>query len=167
MDPANSIVWARKSFIGSLVSCRVGFSKTWVKNQQEWIPAVVSTISLALNMQPQGHHKQESTTFFMHMDPANDIVWARKSFIGSLVSCRVGFQQNLGQKSAVMDPSCCQHNFLDHQYAATGTSQTGINHFYSSIWIQKTALYGQGRVSLALWCRAGLVFSKTWVKNQQ
>jgi hypothetical protein len=27
-------------------------------------------------------------------------------------------------------------------------------------------MYGQGRVSLALWCRAGLVFSKTWVKNQ-
>jgi hypothetical protein len=38
------------------------------------------------------------------------------------VSCRVGFQQNLGQKSAVMDdPSCCQHNFLGPQYAATGT----------------------------------------------
>jgi hypothetical protein len=33
---------------------------------------------------------------------------------------------------------------------ATGTQQTGINHFYSSIWIQQTALYGQGRVSLAL-----------------
>jgi hypothetical protein len=44
-------------------------------------------------------------------------------------------------------------------------------------------MYGQGRVSLALWCRAGygfhkeefhwlfgvvqgMVFSKTWVKNQ-
>jgi hypothetical protein len=44
------------------------------------------------------------------MDPTNSIVWTRKSFIGSLVSCRVGFQQNLGQKG-VMDPSC-QHNFL-------------------------------------------------------
>jgi hypothetical protein len=43
------------------------FSKTWAKNQQqqEWIPAVVSTISLALNMQPQGHNKQESTTFIL------------------------------------------------------------------------------------------------------
>jgi hypothetical protein len=50
---------------------------------------------------------------------------------------------------------------------ATGTSQTGINHFYSCIWIQQTALHGQGRDSLALWCHAGLVFSKTWVKNQQ
>jgi hypothetical protein len=47
------------------------------------------------------------------MDPTNSIVWTRKSFIGSLVLCRVGFQQNLGGKS-VMDPSC-QHNFLGHQ----------------------------------------------------
>jgi hypothetical protein len=47
------------------------------------------------------------------MDPTNSIIWTRKSFIGSLVSCGVGFQQNLGQKSA-MDPSC-QHNFLGHQ----------------------------------------------------
>jgi hypothetical protein len=36
----------------------------------------------------------------------------RVSF-GSLVSCGVGFQQNLGQKS-VMEPSC-QHNYLGHQ----------------------------------------------------
>jgi hypothetical protein len=27
-------------------------------------------------------------------------------------------------------------------------------------------LYGQGRVSLALWGHAGLIFSKTWVQNQ-
>jgi hypothetical protein len=26
-------------------------------------------------------------------------------------------------------------------------------------------LYGQGRVSLALWCHEGLIFSKSWVKN--
>jgi hypothetical protein len=33
------------------------------------------------------------------MDPTNSIVWTRKGFIGSLVmSCRVGFHQNLGQK---------------------------------------------------------------------
>jgi hypothetical protein len=40
-----------------------------------------------------------------------------------------------------------------------------MNHFYSSICIQQTALYEQGRVSLALWCHAGLVFIKTWVKK--
>jgi hypothetical protein len=43
---------------------------------------------------------------------------------------------------------------------ATGTSQAGINHFYSSIWIQQTALYGQGRVLLGLWCHIGLVFQQ-------
>jgi hypothetical protein len=48
------------------------------------------------------------------MDPTNSIVWTKKSFIGSLMSCGVGFQQNSGQKS-VMDPSC-QHNFLGHQH---------------------------------------------------
>jgi hypothetical protein len=38
----------------------------------------------------QGHNKQESTTFILpYMDPTNSIVWTRKSFIGSLVSCRV------------------------------------------------------------------------------
>jgi hypothetical protein len=31
---------------------------------------------------------------------------------------------------------------------------------YSSIWIQQTALYGQERVSLALWCHAGFVFQQ-------
>jgi hypothetical protein len=29
---------------------------------------------------------------FFHMDTTNSIVWTRKSFIGSLVYCRVGFQ---------------------------------------------------------------------------
>jgi hypothetical protein len=38
----------------------------------------------------------------------------KESFIGSLVSCGVGFQQNLGQKSVMLDPSC-QHNFGGHQ----------------------------------------------------
>jgi hypothetical protein len=30
------------------------------------------------------------------MDPTNAIVWARKSFIGSVVSCWIYFEQNLG-----------------------------------------------------------------------
>jgi hypothetical protein len=62
------------------------------------------------HQQPQGHNKQETTTFILPYGSSKRIVWTRKSFIGSLVSCRVGFQQNLGQKS-VVDPSC-QHNFL-------------------------------------------------------
>jgi hypothetical protein len=35
---------------------------------------------------------------------------------------------------------------------------------YSFIWIQQTPLYGQGRVSFALWCHVRLIFSKTWVE---
>jgi hypothetical protein len=53
------------------------------------------------------------------MDPTNSIVivWTRKSFIGSLMLCRVGFQQNLGQKSAVMDPSCVQNASSEGDWA--------------------------------------------------
>jgi hypothetical protein len=45
------------------------------------------------------------------------------------------------------------------------TCQTGTNHSYSSIWIQQTSLYGQGRVSFALWYHAGLILSQTWVEK--
>jgi hypothetical protein len=31
---------------------------------------------------------------FFHMDPTNTTVWARESFIGSLMSCGVDFEQN-------------------------------------------------------------------------
>jgi hypothetical protein len=165
MDPTNSIVWTRKSFIGSLMSCRVGFQQSL--GQKSVVDPSCQHNFLA-HQQPQGHNKQESTTFILpygsnkqhcmdkeefhwllgvlqgwfsaklgskisdgskqsaqfpwpptatwditnrnqpllifHMDPTNSIVWTRKSFIGSLVFCRVGFQQNLGQKS-VMDLS--------------------------------------------------------------
>jgi hypothetical protein len=73
------------------------------------------------------------------------------------------FSAKLG--SNIRDGSQLSAQFL-WPPTATGTQQTGINHFSSSIWIQQTALYGQGRFSLGLWCHAGLVFSKTWVKNQ-
>jgi hypothetical protein len=76
------------------------------------------------------------------------------------------FSAKLGSKISDVYPSC-QYNLLGHRNSHRDiTNQTGINHFYSSIWIQQTALNGQGRVSFALWCRAGLVFSKAWVKNQ-
>jgi hypothetical protein len=77
-----------------------------------------------------------------------------------LVLCRVGFQQNLGSK--ISDGSQLSEQFLGPPSTATGTQQTGTNHFYPSIWIQQTALYGQGRVSLGLWFPVGLVISKTW-----
>jgi hypothetical protein len=41
------------------------------------------------------------------VDPTNSIVWTRMSFIGSVVSCRMGMCQNLGRKS-LMDPSTQQ-----------------------------------------------------------
>jgi hypothetical protein len=31
-----------------------------------------------------------------HIDPTNTIVWARMTFFGSVVSCRVDVEQNLG-----------------------------------------------------------------------
>jgi hypothetical protein len=80
------------------------------------------------------------------------------------VICRDGFQQSLGQKSGT-DPSC-QHNFLSHQQPQEHKNKQESTIFWSSIWIQQTALYGQGSISLALWCHAGMAFSKTWVKNQ-
>jgi hypothetical protein len=113
MDPTNSIGWTRKSFIGSLMLCRVGFQQilgskisdgSQLSAQFPW-PVTNSHRDITNRNQP---------LLFFHMDPTNSIVWTRKSFIGSLVSCRVGFQQILGQKS-VMDPISCHHNFLGHQ----------------------------------------------------
>jgi hypothetical protein len=40
------------------------------------------------------------------------------------------------------------------------TKQTGINHFYSSIWIQQTALYGQGTVSFGSLVSCGVGFQQ-------
>jgi hypothetical protein len=93
MDPTNTIVWARKSFIGPVVSCRVDFQQNlWVENQR-WTPAVSKT-SVATDSPGDITHRNQPLLLF-HMDPTNTIVWARKSFIGSVVSCRVDFQKNL------------------------------------------------------------------------
>jgi hypothetical protein len=73
------------------------------------IPSAVGTISLATNSHIDITNRNQPLSFF-HMDPTNSIVWTRKSFIGLMRSCGVGFLQNLGHKS-VMDPSC-RHNFL-------------------------------------------------------
>jgi hypothetical protein len=96
MDPTNSIVWTRKSFIGSLVSCGVGFQQTL--GQKSAMDPVVRAIYGATNSHRDIANRIQPILFF-HMDPTNSIVWTRKSFIGSLVSCGVGFQQTLGQKS--------------------------------------------------------------------
>jgi hypothetical protein len=73
------------------------------------------------------------------------------------------FSAKLGLKIIVMDPIAVSKTSV----ATDSPGETkGTNHSYSSIWIQQTPLYGQGRVSLALWCHAGLIFSKTWLENQ-
>jgi hypothetical protein len=70
--------------------------------------------------QLQEYHEScmETITKF-HMDATNSIVWTRKSFIVSLVSCRVGFQPNcLGSK--ISDGSQLSAQFLGPP-TATGT----------------------------------------------
>jgi hypothetical protein len=58
--------------------------------------------SLATNSHRDITNRNQPLLSF-HTDPTDSIIWTRKSFIGSVVSCGVGFQQNMGQKS-LMDP---------------------------------------------------------------
>jgi hypothetical protein len=58
-------------------------------------PAVASIISVATDS-PRDITNRNQPLFFFHMDPTNTIVYERKRFTGSVVSCRVDFQQNLG-----------------------------------------------------------------------
>jgi hypothetical protein len=69
-------------------------SQTWVKNQR-WTLASVSTISVATDSPGDITNRNQQLLFFQ-MDPTNTIVWARKSFIGSVVLFRVDFEPNLG-----------------------------------------------------------------------
>jgi hypothetical protein len=100
MDPTNSIVWTRKSFIGSLVLCRVGFHQNFDLGQKSVMDPSCQHNFLAATNSHRDITNRNEPLLFIHMDPTNSILWTRKSFIGSLVSCRVGFQQNfyLGQK---------------------------------------------------------------------
>jgi hypothetical protein len=161
MDPTNSIVWTRKSFIGSLVSCGVGFQQN--SGQQSMMDPSCQHNFLG-HQQTQGHNKQESTTTFILPYGSNkQHCMDKEEFHWIFGVVRGWFSAKFGSK--IHDGSQLSAQF-PWPPTDTGTQQTGINHFYSSSWIQQTALYGQGRVSLALWCRVGLVFSKTQVKNQ-
>jgi hypothetical protein len=111
--------------------------------------------------QGQGHNKQESTTFILPYGSNKQHCTDKEEFQWVCGVVQGWFSAKLGSK--IGDGSQLSAQFL-WPPTAPGTSQTGINHFYSSIWIQQTALYGQGRVLLGLWCHAGLVLSKTWVK---
>jgi hypothetical protein len=105
-----------------VVVCHAGLmsikTSTWVK-KSVMDPSCQHNFLAATNSHRDITNRNEPL-LFIHMDPTNSIVWTRKSFIGSLVSCGVGFHQNfyLGQKS-VMDPSC-QHDSL-RPPTATGT----------------------------------------------
>jgi hypothetical protein len=55
----------------------------------------------------------------------------------------------------------CQDIFWGHQQPHRHNKQESTTFILPyGLWIKQTALYGQGRVSLALWCHAGLVFLK-------
>jgi hypothetical protein len=116
--------------------CHVGliFSKTWVGNQW-WTPSVSKTS--VVTDSPRDITNRNQPLLLLHMDPTNTTVWTRKSFIGSVVCglMQCWFSAKLGLE--ISDWS----------------------------WIQQTPLYGQGRVSLALWCHVGLIFSKMWAGN--
>jgi hypothetical protein len=112
--------------------------------------------------QGQGHNKQKSTTFILpygsnkqHCMDKEESYWVY-GVVQGWFSAKFG--SKIGDGSQQLSAK-----FL-WPPTSPGTSQTGINHFHSSIWIQQTALYGQGRVLLGLWCHIWLVYRKTWVK---
>jgi hypothetical protein len=100
--------------------CHAGliFSKTWVENQW-WTPAVSKT-SVSTDS-PEDITNWNQPLLLFHMDPTNTIVWARKSFIGPLVSCRVDFQHNLAWKSVMISDGPQQSAKLLWPLTAQGT----------------------------------------------
>jgi hypothetical protein len=56
-------------------------------------PIAACTISVATDSPRDTNGNQPLSLF--HMDPTNTIVWARESFIGSVVPRRVDVEQNL------------------------------------------------------------------------
>jgi hypothetical protein len=56
----------------------------------------VSRFSVATDSPRDITNRNQPLLFFHMMHPTNTIVGTRKSFIGSVVWCRVDFEQNLG-----------------------------------------------------------------------
>jgi hypothetical protein len=149
MDPTHRIVCTRKNFIG------------YIDVMQGWFSAKVgSKISdgsshnckhnLCGHQQPWGHKRNRNQPLLLiHMDPSNTIVCTRKNFICYDGMMQGWFSAKVGSK--ISDGSHnCQNNFCVATNSHRDTKETGINHFYPSIWIQQTALYGQGKISLAI-----------------
>jgi hypothetical protein len=82
MYPTNTIVWARKRFIGSVVPCGVDFEPN-LGCKSVMDPSSHSTSSVATDS-PRDTTNWNQLLSFFQMDPTNTIVWARKSFIGSV-----------------------------------------------------------------------------------
>jgi hypothetical protein len=63
MDPTNSIiVWTSKGFIATVVSYGVGFQQNL---GQKSVTDPIRQHNFWGHQQPQGHNKQESTTFIL------------------------------------------------------------------------------------------------------
>jgi hypothetical protein len=85
MDPTNTIVWTRKSFIGSMVSCSVDFQqKLGLKlTRKSFFGSVVSYERLIFSKtsfatdNPEDLTNRNQPLLFFHMDPTNTIVWTR------------------------------------------------------------------------------------------
>jgi hypothetical protein len=63
IDPTNSIVWTRKSFIGIVRSCGVVFIKQNLGQKSVMDPSCRH--NFLGHQQPQGHNKHESTTLVL------------------------------------------------------------------------------------------------------
>jgi hypothetical protein len=115
MDPTNSIVWTRKSFIGSVVLCsRVGFQQNLGQNLV-MDPRCQHNFCGHQQHQGQGHNKQESTTFILpYGTNKQQCMDKEESYWVCGVLQQGWFSAKLGSK-LVTDPFSCQHNFCGHQ----------------------------------------------------
>jgi hypothetical protein len=113
MDPTNSIEWTRKSLIGSVVSCRVGFQQN-LSQISVMDPGCQHNL-LGHQQQPQGHNKQESTTFILPTYGSNkQHCMDEEEFHWVCGVVQGWFSAKLGLKISDAYPSC-QHNFCGHQ----------------------------------------------------
>jgi hypothetical protein len=95
MDPTNSIVWTRKSFIGSLVSCGVGFQQNL---GQKSVMDPGCQHNFLGHQQPQGHDKQESTTFILPYGSNKQHCMDKEEFHWVFGVLRGWFSAKLGSK---------------------------------------------------------------------
>jgi hypothetical protein len=95
MDPTNSIVWTRKSFIGSLVSCGVGFQQN-LGQKSVMDPSCQN--NFLSHQQPQGHNKQESTTFILPYGSNKQHCMDKEEFHWLFGVVRGWFSAKLGSK---------------------------------------------------------------------